>query len=920
MTLTAGTKLGPYEIVAPLGAGGMGEVYRARDSKLNRDVAIKVLLPVVANDPDRLARFSREAQVLASLNHPNIAHIHGLEEADGITALVLELVEGEDLAQRIARGAIPLDEALPIAKQIADALEAAHERGIIHRDLKPANIQVRPDGTVKVLDFGLAKAFETTGAGRPSSVSMSPTLTNATQMGMILGTAAYMAPEQARGKAVDKRADVWAFGCVLYEILAGQRAFGGDEVSDTLAFVITKDIDWNALPVDTPASIRRLLRRCLEKDPKRRQHDIADARIELDEPAGAAVQAADSGLSSGERREKPRGWRGAIVPATAVILASMLTGGIVWIVTRAAPAARVPVQRFPIGLPASAPYTGADGGLAISPDGTRLVYTGQDGTTRRQLYVRRLDQLEAQPLRGTDGASNPFFSPDGEWVGFFTGAGSPAGKLKKISVTGGPPLTISDANVPQGTWGADDTIVFGRFITTGWALFRVAAAGGSPARVTTPDASAKEGRHAWPDLLPDGKSLLFTVSNSSGGSSFDDAHIAVLSLATGTSRTIVPQGYHARYVSTGHIVYILGGNLMAVPFDVHRLETTGPAVPIVEGVLGRTNSGEAGFAVSPAGFLVYASGATSTTGGVPRSLVWVDRHGREEPIPTPARTFTYPRISPDGTRVALDIRDQENDIWVLDVSRHNLTRLTFDPGADNSPVWSGDGRHIFFGSTRTNGWGVYRQSADGTGQAERLTKNPNQQLPEAISPDGKRLLYRLTDPGSIDINMLSLDGDRKEIALLHSPFREQNADISADGKWIAYESDESGQAEIYVRPFPNVDAGRWQVSNGGGTRPVWARSGREMFYLHGSLSVQMMAVPVNAGATFSAGIAEKLFEGAYFATTARSQRTYDVSADAQRFLMIKEIVPQDASTPAAPLIVVLNWFDELKRLVPTGRR
>ncbi|MDO8679401.1 MAG: protein kinase [Acidobacteriota bacterium] len=931
MALTPGTRLGSYEILSPLGAGGMGEVYRARDTKLGRDVAIKVLPDSFANDPERLARFQREAQVLASLNHPNIAHIHGLEESGPsqgsgqarVGALVMELVEGDDLSVLIARGPMPLTETLPIAKQIADALEAAHEQGIIHRDLKPANIKVRADGTVKVLDFGLAKALDPAASSSAEAMN-SPTLTvRATQMGLIIGTAAYMAPEQARGKAVDRRADIWAFGVVLYEMLTGRRAFKGEDISITLASVLKEDVSWQALPPDLPEPVRRLLRRCLEKDPKRRLRDIGEARLTLEDPASSEPATSEPVAAATAPPAATPFWRRAL-PAVAVVVASALTGLAVWTATRPAPAIPLPVQRYPITLPASAPYVGENGGeLAVSPDGMRLVYAGFDAG-KRVLYLRNLDQLEAQPIRGTDDAFNPFFSPDGEWIGFFTAAGSPAGKLKKVSVRGGPPLTLSDASIPTGAWLADDTIVFTRSTGTVWSLFRVPAAGGLATNLTTPDPAKKEVRHAWPEALPGGNDILLTISATG---SFDDARIAVLSLATGSYHTVVEQGYHARYVPTwfaslkrpsresGHLVYVLSGNLMAVPFNVKRLQATGPPVPIVEGVRGRSGTGDASFAVSRTGFLTYAPG--TTIGGIQRTLVWVDRNGREEPIAVPTRTYTYPRLSPDGTRVALDIRDQENDIWVWDLARQNLTRLTFDPGSDISPVWTPDGRRIFFASQLTGTTQhVFWQAADGTGQAERLVESPNQQLPQAVSPDGKRLLFRDTNPKtSVDVDMLSLD-DRKVTPLLHTTFAEQNPEISPDGRWIAYESNESGVGQIYVRPFPGVDSGRWQVSIAGGTRPMWARSGRELFYVVSGDAVRMMAVPIQAGATFSAGNPRVLFEGRYVASSDRSARTYDVAADGQRFLMIKNAATDVATATGPSFIFVLNWFDELKRLAP----
>jgi eukaryotic-like serine/threonine-protein kinase len=919
VALTTGLRIGAYEIVSPLGVGGMGEVYRARDTKLNRDVALKVLPEAFSLDPDRLARFKREAQVLASLNHPNIAHIHGLEDSTAISALVMELVEGPTLADRIAKGPIPLDEALPIAGQIAEALEAAHEQGIIHRDLKPANVKVRADGTVKVLDFGLAKALEPTTASVPVNVTASPTITSPAMMtgvGAILGTAAYMAPEQARGKTVDKRADIWAFGCVLYEMLSGRRAFAGEDVSDTLAYVITKDVDWSALPADTPAHIHRLLRRCIEKDPKRRLRDIGEARIALedsglrDELPGAATAAAAGPQPSIARRALP--WVAGLAAGSAV--AALIT----WTMTRPRAAASRPVQRFTVTTPSTIRYVGELGGmLAISPDGTRLVYPAIEAG-KRLLYIHSFDQFDAQPIRGTDDAFNPFFSPDGEWIAFFTAAGttSSGGKLKKVSVRGGAPLTVADTNTPTGVWNADGTIVFTRGEADGMSLFRVPAAGGTPTRLTTPEQALS--RHAWPDALPGGRNILFSIATGTGN--FEDSHIAVLSLDTGKYRTIVEQGYGARYVPSGHIVYALAGNLMAVPFDAGRLETTGPPVPIVEGVRGRVVTGEVLFGVSATGFLVYAPGASR---GPERTLVWVDRSGKEEPIPVPPREYVYPRLSPDGTKIALDIRDQGADIWVWDFERRTLTQLTFDPATDASPVWTPDGKRIIFASARaSNILHLYWQAADGTGQAERLLETTLPQVPQSISPDGARLVFRQVNPKTaMDLYTLPLTGERRTVPLLQTSFSEQNAEISSDGRWVAYQSNESGQVEVFVRPFPNTDGGKWKISTSGGTRPLWSRDGRELFYMTMSDNLpRLMAATISAGAGFSASAPHMLFEGRYYAVVGGTPgRTYDVSPDGKRFLMIKDLGSETTSTDA-PLVVVLNFFDDLRRIAPATKR
>ena len=926
MPLTIGSRIGPYEVTGALGAGGMGEVYRARDTALNRDVALKILAAAFADDAERLARFEREAQVLASLNHTNIAQIYGLEGQEGREGqerkrprvLVLELVEGLTLADRITQGALPLEEAIEIARQIAAALEAAHEQGIVHRDLKPANVKLRPDGTVKVLDFGLAKALEATSGAAPSSISMSPTLTAATQLGMILGTAAYMAPEQARGKPVDKRADIWAFGCVLFEMLSGRRAFAGEEVSDTLAYVITKDVDWSALPADTPPHIRRLLRRCIEKDPRKRLRDIGEARVALDDSAVRDEPASAVTTAIAPPAPRPSITRRTLPWIAGLAAGSALTATIA-IVTRPR-STTAPAQRLSLVIPATTPYVGQIGGeLAISPDGTRLVYPAVQGGTR-QLFMRNLEQLDAQPIRGTDDAYNPFFSPDGEWIGFFTGGGSGNGKLKKVTVRGGPPLTLADTSVPGGTWLPDDSILFSRGEAglQVWSIYRVSAGGGTATRVSSP-VDRKEQRHAWPSLLPDGRNILLSVTDRGG---FDQSHIAVLSLDTGKYQTVVEQGYHARYSRSGHIVYALGANLMAIPFDARRLITTGPPVPIVDGVRARTNTGEMCFGVSSTGFLVYAPGGLARSAQL--TLVWVDRTGKEEPLPVPPRAYTYPRLSPDGTRIAIDIRDQENDIWIWDLARRNLTRLTFDPGMDSFPAWMPDGKRIIFASapSATNmPNNLFWQTADGTGKQERLIESPAGVVPQSVSPDGTRLVFRQSDSTSnFDLYTLPLTGERRPTPLIRTPFAEQNAEVSPDGRWVAYQSTESGQNEIYVRPFPNAESGRWQVSTSGGRTPVWSRDGRELFYLTGpDVRSKLMAATITPGAAFSAATPQALFEGSYLAGGGNQGRTFDVSPDGKRFLMIKDLASDSPTSNDAPLVVVLNFFDELKRIAVPKR-
>jgi eukaryotic-like serine/threonine-protein kinase len=938
MTLTPGTRIGPYEVTAAIGAGGMGEVYRAIDTNLGRPVAIKVLPEVFASDADRLARFEREAKTLAALNHPNIAQIYGLEKTGGIRALVLELVEGPTLADRIAQGPITVDEALPIAKQIAEALEAAHEQAIVHRDLKPANIKIRPDGTVKVLDFGLAKALEPMSVAGVDATA-SPTITSPAMMtgvGVLLGTAAYMSPEQARGKAADKRADIWAFGCVLYEMLTGRRAFEGEDAAQTLAFVMAREPEWTAVPASVPAPLRMLLTLCLEKDRGRRMTDIAVAQFLLSDKAGVSIARAPvPGLAP------PFAWRRRLPWAIAGLVGVPLVATVAWWAPWRTPPFPQPV-RFTIAPPAAQPFNlqGFYRNLAISPDGTRLVYVAGRGdvneVTGSELMVRAIDQLEAVPLRGIATVAFPFISPDGRWVGFFSvvgagsGVGGPGGDLKKISITGGPPQTLCQyhGTARGATWGPDDTIVFAtNDPSTG--LLSVPAGGGAPKVLTKPDAARGEQDHLFPSLLPGGRAVLFTISVAGG---IENGQVAVLDLQTGQQKTLVRGGSDAQYVETGHLVYASAGTLRAVRFDPDRLEVLGDPVPVVERMT-TLQTGAADFRISRQGTLVYVPGGSIAAGAM-RSLVWVTREGREEPINAPPRTYASPRLSPDGTRVALDAFDQDNDIWIWDLGRETLTRLTFDPGADSSPNWAPDGRRIVFGSSRAGSIGsvtnLFWQAADGTGTPERLTTSPNTQAPQSFSPDGKRLVLGEANPKTAnDLLLLQIDGTpRREPPstsgnaignihpLIQTTFQETAGEVSPDGRWLTYYSNESGRNEVYVRPFPNVDGGRWQISVGGGTRPAWSRNGRELFYLAPGPGVNelMMAVPVQTTPTFSAGNPSKLFEGPWYIGV--EGRTYDVSPDGKRFLLIRDVSAQPSALPT--ITVVLNWFEELKRLVPAN--
>jgi len=905
VALIPGTRLGPYEVSAALGAGGMGEVYRARDTRLKRDVAVKILRPSVVGDLGRLARLQREAEVLASLNHPNIAAIYGLEEAGAVTALVMELVDGEDLSERIKRGPLSIDDALAVAKQIAAALEAAHERGIIHRDLKPANIKIRPDGTVKVLDFGLAKAIEPTGLAAPDAAE-SPTITAVamTEAGVILGTAAYMSPEQGCGKPVDRRTDIWAFGCVFYEMLTGKRAFEGEGSSETLARVIEREPDWARLPATLSPALCVYLRRCLQRDPRQRVQAIGDVRLALE-------GAFETALPQMAAQAIAPHWRRIILIGVAAMIASgAIIGMLVWAATRQAELVPPRVSRLQVAPagPTALSMTWNDRDLAITPDGSRVVYVGNRGT---QLFVRALDAL-APVAVFTGTPRGPFVSPDGQWIGFADGRGV----LKRVAVTGGPAVTLAtfDTTGPMGaTWGPEDSVIVAT-ANPATGLLRVAAADGSITVVTQPDRKQGEADHFWPEMLPGGHGVLFTITALTGG--LDAAQVAVLDLQTGTRRVIVRGGSHAYYVSSGpgsptigHLVYATASTLRAVPFDLARLEARGPSVTVVPDVV-MTGNGGVNAVVSGNGTLAYVPRNIEGT----RTLVWVDREGRETPIAAPPRPYLLPALSPDGTTVSVFINDQEYDLWLWHFGRKTLTRFTTTPGVDGIQVWTADGQRMIFSSERAGARNFYAQAVDGTGGVERLTESPNTQYPSAVLPDGRRVIFteENTSTGN-DVVLMDLDGARRVTPLVQSPFNERNGIVSPDGRWLAYEANESGPFEIHVRPFPNVNSGHWQVSTNGGTRPIWARGGQELIYV--SPTGALMQVGVTRGPSWAATTPMVVVKEGYYTIPSWWGKSYDVSSDGQRFLMVKENTSSVAD--GSQLIVVLNWFEELKRLVPT---
>ncbi|MGI8423531.1 MAG: protein kinase domain-containing protein, partial [Chloroflexota bacterium] len=748
---------------------------------------------------------------------------------------------------------------------------------------------------VKVLDFGLAKAMEPVGVA--ADLSQSPTITSPvmTRAGVILGTAPYMSPEQARGKVAGRRADIWAFGCVLYEMLTGQRAFGGEGVSETMARVLERDPDWTLLPATLSPALRTYLRRCLQKDPRQRVQAIGDVRLALEGAFETAVpQTAGPAAPA-------RGPRFVLAAVAAIIVSGAIIATLVWVAMRPASPRVSRLQITPSG-PAALTISWNHRDLAITPDGSRLIYVGNQGT---QIFVRALDALA--PVAVFNGSPGGLFvSPDGQWIGFADGLGV----LKKVAVTGGPAETLArldTAGSSGATWGSDDTIIVAtNSVATG--LQRVAAAGGATTVLTRPDRAQGEADHFWPEMLPGGRAVLFTITALTGG--LDAAQVAVLDLQTGTRRVLVRGGSHAHYVRSGHLVYATAGTLWAVPFDLASLETRGTPVMVVSDVV-TTAQGGMDAVVAGDGTLAYVSGSVE---GTPRTLVWVDRQGRETPIPVPPRPYLLPALSPDGTRVAVFANDQERDLWLWDLGRTTLTRVTSAPGLDVVQVWTPEGRRVIFTSERAGVRNLFWQAADGTGAVERLTESPNTQYPTGVTPDGRQLIFSEEDPKTgNDVMMIELDGARRVTPLVQSPFIERNGIVSPDGRWLAYEADDSGRFEIYVRPFPDVNSGRWAVSTTGGTRPIWARSGQELIYV--SPTGALLRVGVARGPSWATTTPALLVKEGYFTIPSWWGRSYDISPDGQRFLMIKEGAADGTAKPVS-MIVVQNWVEELKRLVP----
>jgi serine/threonine-protein kinase len=919
MALAPGTRFASYEILSAIGAGGMGEVYRARDTRLRRDVAIKVLPESVSRDADRLTRFQREAHVLASLNHPNIGAIYGLEEG----ALVLELVEGETLADITARGPVPLPEALSIARQICDALDAAHEQGVIHRDLKPANIKVRPDGSVKVLDFGLSKAVD----GPADDISevttvASPAVVSA--VGVILGTAAYMSPEQARGRSVDKRSDIWAFGCVLYEMLTGRRAFEGEGVTDTLSRVLQREPDVTALSTDTPPAIRRLLIRCLEKDRNKRLPQIAVAAFQIDE----ALAATASPMSGARATPTNSPWRLAL---TALVAGAALGAAAIWIISPQQ-AATTRVTHLQMTVNPADEIGGILGrptrtAFAISPDGQTLVFSAIE-KNRRALYMRPLDQPAATLIAGTEGADNPFFSPDGQWVGY-----SMAGQIRKVPRAGGPPVVVlaSPATVQAqpsvqffgASWGDDDRIVFAQSAS---GLLEIPAAGGTVTELTKTNRERREFSHRLPYVLPGSDAVLYTVTHNRFAN-WDETQVWVYSRSAGASKLLIEGGADARYVSSGHLLYVREGALLAVPFDLKRLELTGGPFGVLPDVMQAAymtsepaDTGSMQASVSSTGTLVYIPGGTYVAPEY--AVVEVDRAGRERVLPIEQKAYRTLRLSPDGSRLALSSLGRDRSVWLYSFARGTLGRLAA-AGRSAVPVWTPDGEQITFASSANGPDNLYTIRADGGGSATLAVEGPSNLVAGGWVPDGRRLLYYVI-PGADSarqaptIWVKDVTDTAEPHMLAGGLGNSGGVDVSSDGRWVAYHSAESGEFQIHVEAFPGPGP-RYQVSIDGGGSPIWRGDGHELVYLASGRSdrsvgasdseIRVMAVDVAVQPTTLAfGKPRQLFTGRYGVNG--PARGYDVSRDGQRFLLLK---PRDRRPDIVTQIsVVQNWMGTLK--------
>ncbi|NIL99646.1 MAG: protein kinase [Acidobacteria bacterium] len=910
-TLRPGQDVLHYRIGDKIGEGGMGEVWRATDTELGREVAIKVLPAILANDGERLARFQREARLLASLNHPHIATIHGLHEGEtdgkSFRFLVMELVEGEDLTE-VVEGRPAVERAIEIAIQIAEALEAAHDNGIVHRDLKPANVKMTATREVKVLDFGLAKAVgvETESGGAPGP-TMSPTITSAgTVAGTILGTAAYMSPEQARGRSVDRRADMWAFGCLLYELLSGRRAFCGDTISDTLAAVLKEQPDWAALPAETPSGVRRLLRRCLEKDARKRWGDAGDARIELeeslatpeDEDVSTVAVAAPRSTASPVSRFAP--W--LVAAASLVVAVAAWFGG--------GSTDESPRELLRLTIPLGDGLRVEDdqmGNVAISQDAAAVVFSGIDANGQSALYLRALDSEEIVKLEGTDNAENPFFSPDGNWVAFFS-----SNRILKVPVAGGPPVEVC-ANVGSArgaTWGPDDRMIFPRHFDS--SLWQVPGSGGTAEPLTQLDEERRERTHRWPFAVPDRPIVLFTVATKDSPEYYEDALIDAFDLDTGERKTVFEGASFAVYAQSGHLIFGRGGSLWAVPFDIDRLETTGTPAPVQSNVMGLRNSGVVFASLATNGLLAFVEGEAES---LDRVVLRRGFDGGSEPIGgiQPGAVLNV-SISPDGKKIALNMSGMSTyDVWVYDLDRENRTRLTFE-GDNQAPIWGPEGRFVYYSSERDGRTRAFRKQADGSGDEELMWEVDGVSVGvQDVAPDGKTLLLTYYGENKADLYTLDLtDPAAEPRPLLDGPFEEDLARFSPDGRWLAYTTDEPGSFEVYVRPASG-SGGQWQISSEGGVLPRWSHDGKQMFYRIGR---RMFVVDVEAGegtTAFRSSNPRLVFDDL---ERARLTSGYDILPDGESIVVPQ---PNQKDAPLDSITVLVNWLDEVERLVPAGR-
>jgi serine/threonine protein kinase len=890
-----GRQLGPYRVTGLLGAGGMGEVYRARDTRLGREVAIKVLPRAFTADSDRLGRFEREARILAALNHPYIATIHGVEELNGVRALVLELVDGPTLAERIEDGPLPIKEAIDIMRQIADALEAAHDKGIVHRDLKPANVKLTTEGRVKVLDFGLATASSNHGSA--PDLSQAPTLA-ATAIGeaVMVGTPAYMSPEQARGQAVDKRTDIWGYGCILYELLTGRGAFSGATISDVIAAVLEREPKWEALPQGTPRAIEHLLKKCLEKDVRRRLRDVGDARIALEDWLSSPTPEEPALRPTAITR------RAALTALSGAAVGAAVTG--VFAISRYRGAVPRALTQFSIAMPEGEIHLASiNNRIGISPNGLRVAFNTRDPSGIANLYTRDIGDLEPKRVKEIVNGIDPFFSPDGRWMGFALNGGN---AIRKVGVSGGAPATIINTEYFGATWAADDTIYFVSAFPGG--LMRVPAGGGTPAEAATIDFAHGERLHRFPQALPGGDAVLLTVATADS-ESFDDAQIAAFSVRTGQKKVLVEGGARPRYSPSGHLVYARNGNLLAVRFDPDRLEVNGQPVTVLENVLMSRNSGVANFDISASGDLAYIPGKAE---GGARTLHWVDRSGAAEKLALPPRSYLHPRVSPDARKLAVEIEGSKHDIYVYDFASGVLSNITND-GVSHWPVWSPDGTRIGYRAGPMGHFRLWQVPADRSRAPERVAAEGTSQSLESYSPDGKAIAYTfaLTLGGPTKMAVTPVQDSEQRQPLDNTRYAQGSPKFSPDGRWLAYCSNESGKPQVYVQAFPGPGA-KIQISNDGGTDPVWKRNGSELFYRNGD---SMMAVPVSTTAPFTAGRSHELWKGHYSHGMASScgpagltSSNYDVTADGQRFLI--STVPEGSTIP---ITVVLNWTAGLRK-------